>query len=140
MKAFLRRDFETASSRFERAFNLDPSLGVARAGYARSEMALGRDERALPVVLDGLVRDPGSADLHEVLGDLRNQEEQVEDALRSWREAFRIAPGDRLREKILKGERELHAGRDYAFSAAPHFNLRYDGTIDSELSTEITEI
>lgn len=134
-----RRDFQLAASRFEQALAVDAGLRGARAGYAISEIALGRNERALAAVLDGLVRDPASADLHELLGDLRDREERVEDALRSWREAFRREPNDRLREKILKGERELLAGRDYAFSAAPHFNIRYDGQLDPRLTSEIAE-
>ncbi len=139
LAAFARRDFATASARFERAFTAEPTLSAARVGYALSEMALGRDERALPVVLDGLARDPGSADLNEMLGDLRNREEQVDDALRAWREAFRLGASDRLRDKVFKAERELEAGRDYAFSAAPHFNVRYDGKVDAGLAVEITD-
>jgi len=139
MAALSRRDFESASSSFAAVVAREPRFSAARAGYALSEMALGRDERALPVVLLGLARDPGSADLHELLGDLKNLEELVDDALRAWRDAFRLAPNDRLREKILKAERELLAGRDYAFSAAPHFNLRYDGRVHGDLAAEIVE-
>ncbi len=138
--AFERRDFETASSKFLAAFEEEPGLTAGRVGYAVSELALGRDERALPVVLDGLVRDPGSADLHEVLGDLKDREESVEDASRAWREAFRLAPNDRLRTKIFKAERELAAGRDYTFSAAAHFNVRYDGALDPDLATQLTSV
>jgi tetratricopeptide (TPR) repeat protein len=137
--AFGRRDFETASAKFRSAYEASPSFAPARVGYAISEMALGRNERALPVVLEGLSRSPESADLHEVLGDLRDSEEQVDDALRSWQEAFRLAPNDRLRGKIFKAERELHAGRDYSFSAAAHFNLRYDGSLDPKLAADVEE-
>lgn len=137
--AFARREFETAAERFRSAYEAEPGLAGARLGYAISEMALGRNERALPVVLEGLSLDPGSAELHEVLGDLRDAEEQVEDAVRSWKEAFRLGPNDRLRGKIFKAERELTAGRDYAFSAAPHFNLRYDGSLDPDLATDVAE-
>lgn len=139
LEAFKRRDFERASSIFERAFGEKRALAAARVGFARSEMALGRDERALPAVLEGLSLDAESAELQEVLGDLKDQEEQVEEALRAWREAFRLKPSDRVREKIEKGEREQHAGRDYAFSAAPHFNVRYDGKIEPDLVAAITE-
>ncbi len=137
--AFERRDFDTASERFRRAWTAEPSLNDARVGFALAEISLGRDERALPVVLDGLVRDPSNADLHEILGDLRDREELVDEAGRAWRESFRLAPNDRRREKILRVERELRAGRDYAFSAAPHFNLRYDGSVDPDLASAVTE-
>jgi len=139
MTAFARRDFESAASWFDRAIASDPQSSASRVGYALSQMALGRDERALAVVLEGLARDPGSADLHELLGDLRDGEERVEDALTEWREAFRLAPNDRLREKIFKAERELDAARDYAFSAAAHFNIRYDGQIHGGLAVQIAE-
>ena len=138
-QALTSREFEKASSLFLRALQVRPALGSARVGYALGEIALGRDERALPVVLDGLVRDPSSADLHELLGDLRNREELVADAVQSWKTAFRLSPNDRLREKITKGERELHAGRHYDFKAAAHFNIRSDGQLAPELLGEVID-
>jgi tetratricopeptide (TPR) repeat protein len=137
--ALLARDFETAARRFHDVIRLEPNAAGPRAGYAMAEMALGRDPAALPVVLDGLGLDPGSAQLHEILGDLRDRDERVDDALTSWREAFRLAPSDRVRDKIVKGERELTAARDYEFSAAAHFNLRYDGELDQDLVAALTD-
>jgi len=137
--ALAAREFETAAQRFYEVMKAEPKASGPRVGYAAAEIALGRDAMALPVVLDGLASDPGSADLHEVLGVLRDREERVEDALASWREAFRIAPSDRLRERIIKAERELTAGRDYAYSAAAHFTLRYDGALDQDLVAQLTD-
>ena len=133
------RDFETAALRFYDVMKAEPDAAGPRIGYAAAEMALGRDAMALPVVLDGLARDPASADLLEVLGVLRDREERVDDALASWREAFLLAPSDRLRERIVKAERELTAGRDYAYSAAAHFTLRYDGALDQDLVAQLTD-
>lgn len=138
-EALLARDFETAARRFYEVVQAEPGAPGPRAGYAVAEMALGRDAMALPVVLDGLAADSKSAQLHEILGDLNDRDERVEDALASWREAFRLEPTDRLRDKIVKAEREQAAGRDYAFSAAAHFNLRYDGDLDQDLVASITD-
>ncbi len=137
--ALTARDFETASLRFYDVMKAEPDAAGPRVGYAAAEMALGRDAMALPVVLDGLARDPASADLLEVLGVLRDREERVDDALASWREAFLLAPSDRLRERIVKAERELAAGRDYSYSAAAHFTLRYDGALDQDLVAQLTD-
>ena len=137
--AISARDFETASRRFRDVIRLRPEAVGSRVGFAVAEIALGREYAALPVVLDGLSRHPESAELHEILGDLRNREERLADALASWREAFRLEPSDRLRERIEKAERELHASRDYAFTAAPHFNLRYDGEIQPDLAASILD-
>jgi tetratricopeptide (TPR) repeat protein len=137
--ALSARDFETATQRFYDVMKAEPDAVGPRVGYAAAEMALGRDAMALPVILDGLAHDPASADLLEVLGLLRDREERVEDALTSWREAFRLAPSDRLRERIVKAERELSAGRDYAYSAAAHFTLRYDGALDQDLVAQLTD-
>jgi tetratricopeptide (TPR) repeat protein len=134
-----RREFELASSRFLQAVRLDEDLSAARVGYALSEISLGRDGLALSVVLDGLARHPDNAELHEVLGDLRNREERVEEAVGSWRRAFNLAPSDRLREKITKAERELHAARDYALSTTSHFNVRYDSDVDSDLASSVKD-
>jgi tetratricopeptide (TPR) repeat protein len=139
IEAASAREFETASDLFLRILGEDFSVNEARIGYALCEIALGRHERALPMVLEGLSLAPDNPDLHELLGDLRNSEERVDEAVREWKEAFRIAPSDRLREKILKGERELHAGRDYDFTATAHFNIRYDGDIAPQLAEEITD-
>jgi tetratricopeptide (TPR) repeat protein len=133
------RDFEKASRAFGRAIELEPGLTAARVGSALAEMALGRDPRALAVVLDGLARDPSCAELHELLGDLRNREERVEDARASWTEAFRLSPNDRVRDKLLKAERELHAGGAFAFAAAANFNIRYDGEVDPDLAAEVAD-
>jgi tetratricopeptide (TPR) repeat protein len=137
--ALLARDFETAILRFHDVIRLEPRAAGARVGFAVAEMALGRDAIALPVVLDGLALDPSSAGLQEVLGDLRDRDERVDDALTAWREAFRLAPSDRVRDKIVKGEREQVAARDYAFSAAAHFNMRYDGDLDQDLVASLTD-
>ncbi len=137
--ALAARDFDTAALRFYEVVQAEPDAPGPRVGYAVSEMALGRDAMALPVVLNGLTRDPGAAELHEVLGELRDREERVDDALACWREAFRLAPSDRVREKIVKAERELAAGRDYAFTAAAHFNLRYDGALEQDLVASLTD-
>jgi hypothetical protein len=44
-----------------------------------------------------------------------------------------------VRDKIEKGEREQAAARDYAFSAAAHFTLRYDGELDQDLVAALTD-
>ena len=132
-------DFETAAMRFYDVVKAEPDAVGPRVGYAAAEMALGRDAAALPVILDGLARDPGAADLHEVFGVLRDREERVDDALTAWREAFRLAPSDRVRDRIIKAERELAAGRNYEYSAAAHFTLRYDGTLDQDLVAQLTD-
>ncbi len=133
------RDFETAAERFLAVIREEPRFPPARVGYAISVFAMNRDSLALSVILEGLSLDPDSPDLHEVLGDLRNREERVEDALRSWERAFKLAPNDRLRDKIEKARRELSAGGEYRFSTAPHFNLRYGEGIDPRLAAEIVD-
>ena len=137
--ALAARDFETAALKFYEVVKAEPDAVGPRVGYAAAEMALGRDAMALPVILDGLARDPQAADLHEVFGVLRDREERVDDALTAWREAFRLAPSDRLRDRIIKAERELAAGRNYSYSAAAHFTLRYDGALDQDLVAALTD-
>lgn len=137
--ALAARDFDTATLKFFEVIRLAPAETGPRVGYAIAEMALGRDAMALPVVLDGLAQDPSSAQLQEILGDLRDRDERVEDALTAWRESFRLAPTDRVRDKIVKAEREQAAGRNYAFSAAAHFNMRFDGDLDQDLVASITD-
>jgi len=61
----------------------------------------------------------------------------VQEAVAAWRRAFEIAPSDRVRDKILRGERELSAGRDYAFAPAQHFTVRYSGAQSPEVASEI---
>lgn len=134
-----RRDFETAAAVFLDLVRRHPEISAARVGYALSAMALDRDQLALDVILDGLAREPDHPRLRELLGDLRNREERVEDAVREWRQAFRLDPGDRLREKILKGERELQAGRHYTFATTPHFNVRYGDDLDPELASAVVD-
>jgi tetratricopeptide (TPR) repeat protein len=135
-----RGDHQTASEYYERALQIsDPDLQVPRIGYALAQMALHRDETALSVVLEGLARDPDEPALLELLGDLYNRRERVPDALQAWQTAFDLLPNDRLREKILKAQRELEAGRDFSFSTSAHFNMRYDRDVDAALSREVTE-
>lgn len=138
-RALAARDYEQAAACFQEAISVEPASTSARTGYAVAVMALGRDQMALPVVLDGLALDPASADLHELLGDLRDREERVDLAQEAWREAFRLFPNDRLRSKIERAARELAAGRDFAFSAAAHFNLRYEGTLDRSLAADVLD-
>ncbi len=138
--ALMRGDYDTASSLY-RALLDDTGIDFVepRVGYAVSLIALGQDDMAYSVVLDALARDPQHPALLELRGDLHNRGERVEDALRSWREAFEQSANDRLREKMLKAERELQAGRDYALTTSSHFNLRYDGQIDPRLTDTMTE-
>jgi tetratricopeptide (TPR) repeat protein len=139
-RALKERDYETAASLYHALMqDTEADFHEPRVGYAMAQIALGEDDLALSVVLDGLARDPREPRLLELRGDLRNREERVEDALRSWKDAFELSPGDRLRDKILKAERELHAGRDYALSMSSHFNLRYDGEVDLALAEAVIE-
>lgn len=133
------REYENASSRFWELIYLTPDSPAARIGYAIAELKLERDGRALSAVLDGLVLDPDQPRLLELLGDLRSRADRVVDALTAWRKAFDLAPSDPLREKILKAGRELQARRNYAASATPHFNLRYDGQVDPTLAASIMD-
>jgi hypothetical protein len=138
--ALKARDYGTADSLYHGLMNdTEVDFLEPRVGYALTQIALGEDDLALSVVLDALAREPRQPTLLELLGDLRNREEKVEDALRSWKEAFRQSANDRLRDKILKGERELYVGRDYALSLSSHFNLRYDGEVDLELADAVIE-
>lgn len=137
--ALMARDYGRAALGFHEVVDAAPELSDARVGYAIAEMALGRDAMALPVILDGLMRHPEAAELHEILGVLRDREERVDDALASWRQAFRLQPSDRVRERIVKAERELAAGRAYAYSAAAHFTVRYDGALDQDLVATLTD-
>jgi tetratricopeptide (TPR) repeat protein len=138
-EALQARDFETASSVFWDALQAAPDADAARVGYALAEMALGRDGFALSAVLDGLNRNPENSQLNELLGDLRDREERVEEAVRSWRKAFELAPSDRLREKIFKAERDLQASRDYDFATTSHFNMRFDGDVDLDLAAAMMD-
>jgi hypothetical protein len=138
--ALRERDYEAAAS-FYHALMSDTDVDFLepRVGYALAQIALGEDDLALSVVLDALAREPHHPTLLELHGDLQNREEKVEDAVRSWKEAFRLSANDRLRDKILKAERELHVGRDYALSLSSHFNLRYDGEVDLDLADAVIE-
>ena len=137
--ALSQRDFELASSYYLALVQDQPELYVARVGYAVSEIELGRDGLALSVVLDGISRQPERAELHILLGELRYREERLDDALRCWRRAFKLDADDKLRDRILKVERELHASRYYDFASSSHFNLRYDGTVDLDLAGAVIE-
>jgi hypothetical protein len=109
-------------------------LYAARVGYAVSEIELQHDGLALSVVLDGIHLDPDRHELHLLLGELRYRDERLDDALEAFRRAFSIQPGDTLRERIFKVERELNASRYYDFASSSHFNLRYDGAVDLALA------
>jgi len=137
--ALQARDFEAASSLFWDTLQVAPDLDAARVGYALAEMSLGRNGFALSAVLDGLMRKPESPRFNELLGDLRDREERVEDAVRAWRKAFELSPNDRLREKIFKAERDLQASRNYDFATTSHFNVRYDGDVDLELAAAMMD-
>jgi tetratricopeptide (TPR) repeat protein len=134
------RDFTRAAQLYADVLrDCDPGFQLPRIGYALSQIALGEDELALAVVLEGLAHDPEQPELLELHGDLYDRQERVPDALAAWRAAFDRRPNDRLRQKILRAERELHAGRDYDLATTAHFNLRYDGTIGDGLAQEVID-
>lgn len=137
---FERREFASAAARFREALRAAPELLEPRIGYVVSEMAQNHDGLALSAVLEGLRRHDDAARLHELLGDLRNREERVDDALRAWRRAFELEPSDRLRDKLVKGSRELEAARDFTFATTPHFNVRHDPEADRAMSAEVIDV
>jgi tetratricopeptide (TPR) repeat protein len=132
-------DYETAAAHFREVLDAQPDLQVARVGYSLSALALGKDGQALTVVLDGLARDGDHPELNELLGDLRYREERVAEALRVWKRTFELSSSDRVRDKILKAERELLAGRDLDFASTPHFNVRYNGDMDYTLAKSVMD-
>jgi len=139
-RALLAREYQHAADLYRALMSeVDVDVQEPRVGYALAQIKLGEDDLALSVVLDGLAHDPHHPSLLELLGDLRNGQERVADALRAWKDAFHLAPNDRLRDKIVKAERELAAGRDYAIGMSSHFNVRYDGELDDSLAEAVTD-
>jgi len=138
-KALENGDCETASNHFFNALSHEPKAYAARVQYALCEIRLGHDETARSAVLDGLVMHPEGAELHELLGNLKDRDEDLAEALRSWRKAATLKPGERLQKKIEKAQRDLDARRGYEFARTSHFNLRYDGTVDEALAAEVAE-
>lgn len=139
--ALARGDFTTAAALYEAALRDAPAPGstAAAVGYAMSQIALSRDDLALGAVLDALAFAPDHPLLLELLGDLRDREQRGQDALVAWREAFAADPTDRVREKILKAEREEHAARTYSQTRAAHFNVVFDGELDARLSDAVLD-
>ena len=138
-RAFGEKRFEQAIAAFDRALDEDERLLRARVGYTVASMAIQDDTTALALVLDGLRLHPDVSVLHELLGNLRNREERVPDALASWKRAAALQPSERLDEKIAKAERELAAGSKYDFARTSHFNVRYDGDVDDTLAREVQD-
>jgi tetratricopeptide (TPR) repeat protein len=139
-RAFQARSFEHAAALYLDVLRDEPTMSAARVGYALSQMALGADGSALPVVREGLVLDPDHAGLNEALGMLLDRDERVRDALRAYRRAFELAPSDRLRDKILRAERELAAAGNFDFAVSSHFQLSYDGEVDVDLANQVLEL
>ena len=137
--ALEKGDFETASRHFFHAMSLKSTAYAARVQYVFCEIQLDQDASALAAVLDGLILHPAGAELHELLGNLKDRDEDLEAALLAWRRAFTLAPNDRLRDKIEKGERDLNLRRDYDFARTSHFNLRYDGAVDEAIAAEVSK-
>jgi hypothetical protein len=140
-EALDRREFERAADLYGTVLReADAPVLAARVGYALASIALGEDVRALGVVEDGLARDPDQPTLLELLGDLRDREERVPDALRAWSRALALEPNERLRTKVERARRELGAAAHYALDTSPHFNLRYDEKVDEPLARSILEL
>jgi hypothetical protein len=118
---------------------LEPNAYAARVQYIFCEIQLNQDASALAATLDGLVLHPEGAELHELLGDLKDRDEDLQEALRAWGKAFSLKPHDRLRDKIEKGRRDLQTRRDYEFARTSHFNLRYDGAVDEALAADVSD-
>lgn len=133
------REFDDASRIYHELMLSEPSYYGARLGFAASEMAMDRDGAAISAVVDGLIYDPQRAPLLELLGDLRYREDRPAEALRAWRSAFESASSDRLRDKIIKVEREMDATGGYDFATTPHFNLRYDGRVDLDIASAVMD-
>ena len=122
--------YQQAADHFREALRRDREAYAASVGLAVAELTLDRDRAAEAVILDGLALKPNGAELHELLGNVRNREERVRDALISWKRAQDLAPSDRLAKKIAKAERELAVGQQYDLARTSHFNLRYDGEVN----------
>lgn len=137
--AFEERDFDRSAAAFLDVIRAAPELHSARVGYALSEIARDRDGHALSAILDGLAIDDRQPAFHEILGDLRDREERVGDALDAWRRSFELEPSDRVREKILKAERERRAGDGFDFGTTQHFTVRYDADVDVDLAAEVMD-
>ena len=138
-EAFLaENDLENASLLFHQAIMLEPNSYAARVQFAFCEIRLNQDASALNAVLDGLVLHPKGAELHELLGDLRDREERLDDAIQSWKRAQSLKASERVETKIAKAQRDLASRRDYNFARTTHFNIRYDGDVDAALANDVS--
>ena len=132
--AWARRDYPTAAARFLEALEADPEGVEARVGYIVSLMALDGDTRALPVVLEGLGRQPEQGVFHELLGDLRYRADRLDETLRAWQAAMALAPRPALRAKIDHLEQERRAASLTGTATSSHFQVIHDGDVDGAIA------
>ena len=90
--ATARGELASAIRHYEKAIELKPDLEPAYRKACQALVALGEHERADAVVRKGLSVNQQSADLHFLLGNLRLQAKQAEDAIESYARALSIRP------------------------------------------------
>jgi tetratricopeptide (TPR) repeat protein len=128
------RRYAEAASIFEALGDSPKALQGAGLSYAR----LGRTADAQRA-FDRLASLPPSAELHELLAEVKSAQSRHQEALQSLEAALRLAPGDsrlhRLRARALwRAGRYTDAGSAYRelaprWSHDPEFNYEYGDTL-----------
>ncbi|MDQ3986880.1 MAG: thioredoxin [Actinomycetota bacterium] len=97
-------DLATARSEFARAIDLDPGHGPARAGLARTEVALRAGDADEDSISKRLASDPSDVETALALADLRATQDRLDEAFGLLVDTVRITSGekrDRARKHLL---------------------------------------
>ena len=103
--------------------------------YQKKEYALARE-----VLNDSLSYDPKNPFAHELLGDISYFEQKLEEALKHYRDAFRLRARSDLKEKILKIEKEKQVESGLVTYQEEHFVIKYRGEEKGIEGFELREI
>jgi tetratricopeptide (TPR) repeat protein len=133
-------DYPRAAQAFREASTLAPGDPSLLIGLGVSQHLLARDEQAAAAFRKALARDPGATLAHTFLGDIYDQQGNVEAALRHYEIAARQDPNDAgIKGRLLAARRaaEAEAGLDRLFSA--HFIIKFHRTADRAVAGAVAD-
>jgi tetratricopeptide (TPR) repeat protein len=132
MRLIEKRDRTGAESLFAEALTYDSRCLPALIGLSASYLKEGKDMYARAQIQEALVFFPKDPTLHDLLGTVYYQQENVADAISEWETSLLLRNDPQVAARLEKARRELQVDHGYSRSEAAHFTLRYDGGAPSQ--------
>jgi len=117
------------------------NLSFALSDFATQLQSKGKSSQALNLLKEAVQYNPSNGVALVRLGDLYYlEEDDLEQARKSWKKSHGLIPSSEwkaLAGRIAQAERDLRIERSFSGVQTPHFQIRFEGSLEGRVASEL---